>query len=100
MCIRDRDPRDIPGPRDRVVGRRLPHRAQAKKRPEGGREVVATVGAEDELVEVDAEMARRDARPRVPLAPRVRFFRNTRLLPKYAPSSCYGGSRAAAVASR
>ena len=30
---------------------RPPHRAQAKKRPEGDRQVVATVGAKDELVE-------------------------------------------------
>jgi len=77
-----------PWPRDHVVGRRPPHRAQAKKRPEGGREGVATVGAEDELVEVDAEMATREAlalsrpRPRAPAStpsrPRVRFFRDTR----------------------
>src|SRR5665811_1895993 len=92
MCIRDRSAsvtacRRSPGcpwPRDRVVGRRLPHRAQVKKRPKGDHQVVATIGTEDELVEVGAEMATRDAlalsRSRVLASPRprVRFFRNTR----------------------
>jgi len=93
-----------PWPRDRVVGRRLPHRAQVKKRPEGGRQVVATVVAEDELVEVGAEMATREAlalsRPR-PAPPRPRAPASPRpVLPRYAPSSYYVGSRAAGVASR
>jgi len=37
-------------------------RDRAKKGPEGGRQVVATLGAEDELVEEGGEMAPRDAR--------------------------------------
>jgi hypothetical protein len=70
-----------------------------KKRPKGDRQVVATIGTEDELVDVGAEMATRDAlalsrprppRPHVPASPRPRtprprvptsrgrFFRNTR----------------------
>ena len=67
-----------PWPRDRVVGRRPPHRAQVKKRPEADHQVVATIGTEDELVEVGAEMATRPARvpasprPRVPAPPRPR----------------------------
>jgi hypothetical protein len=54
-------------------------RARAKKRPEGGRHVGATIAAEDELVEGGGEMAPRDARAVAALAglpsrPRVRFF--------------------------
>jgi hypothetical protein len=43
-------------------------RDRAKKRPEGGRQVGATIAAEDELVEGGGEMAPRDARVGAALA--------------------------------